>query len=76
MDIFEDAIRKLYEETTERIKYLDGVIREKYHGRPIDEIREPARTALAQVAMVLPDDELTAYCRAVSENQAFDVRYS
>ncbi|MCW2541712.1 MAG: hypothetical protein JWN95_3437 [Frankiales bacterium] len=76
MDIFEDAIRKLYEETNERIKYLDGALREKYHGRPVDEIREPARTALAQVAMTLSDEELTAYCHAISASQAFEVRHS
>ncbi|GAA1866932.1 hypothetical protein GCM10009836_54210 [Pseudonocardia ailaonensis] len=52
-------------------RQVDLRFRERWEGRPVLEVRDPAEAAFADIGMHLSDEQLDAYAEAVAEGRPF-----
>lgn len=72
----EDALEAMYQELSDNLQLVDnGLRRQDLLGKPVDEIKPQAASALATVGVHLPEEKLTDYAHALSsgEKYAFDL---
>lgn len=73
----DDALEAMYEELSDSLQLVDNGLRRQQDllGKPVEEIRPRAASALATMGVTLPDEKLTDYARALSagEKYVFDL---
>jgi hypothetical protein len=71
----DEFVSQLYAEIntglSELVAQVDAAFRTRWEGHPVDDVRDPAEAAFADIGMHLSDEQLEDYAAAVSEKRSF-----